>query len=167
MPRCWLMCRNDRWRYPVWMPFHFLIMFSLARVASWKMAVAITLWPAPLKVAFSWMASLRCEKKFWFVQPDGDLDTASGASSQCRCFNFYPQSRVLQLQGPRSLEIIHAATKGCEPAHGVFQVGSMRRTACFYIPNRLDRRAGLWDLYPWPGNRLQALMASPDRKWYA
>ena len=56
----------------------------------------------------------RLEKdRFWFVQPDGELDAWLLAHSP----NFDvsisdPQSRVLQIQGPLSFEIINAATKG-------------------------------------------------------
>ena len=56
----------------------------------------------------------RLEKdRFWFVQPDGELDAWLLAHSP----NFDvsisdPQSRVLQIQGPLSFTIINAATKG-------------------------------------------------------
>ena len=56
----------------------------------------------------------RLEKdRFWFVQPDGELDAWLLAHSP----NFDvsisdPQSRVLQIQGPLSFDIINAATKG-------------------------------------------------------
>jgi glycine cleavage system aminomethyltransferase T len=51
--------------------------------------------------------------KFWFVQPDGELDSWLLAHSH----NFEitiadPKSRVLQLQGPNSFQIINAATEG-------------------------------------------------------
>lgn len=65
------------------------------------------------------------EKKFWFVQPDGDLDTWLLAHRHNADVSISdPQSRVLQLQGPRSLEIIHAATKGGVNQHmGYFRSG--------------------------------------------
>ena len=65
------------------------------------------------------------EKKFWFVQPDGDLDTWLLAHRHNVDVSISdPQSRVLQLQGPRSLEIIHAATKGGVNQHmGYFRSG--------------------------------------------
>ena len=56
----------------------------------------------------------RLEKdRFWFVQPDGELDAWLLAHSP----NFEvsisdPQSRVLQIQGPVSFDIINAATRG-------------------------------------------------------
>ena len=50
---------------------------------------------------------------FWFVQPDGDLDTWLLAhSSGFDVLISDPQSRVLQLQGPKTYEIMHAATDG-------------------------------------------------------
>ena len=50
---------------------------------------------------------------FWFVQPDGDLDTWLLAhSSGFDVLISDPQSRVLQLQGPKSYEIMHAAKDG-------------------------------------------------------
>ena len=56
----------------------------------------------------------RLEKdRFWFVQPDGELDAwllAHSANFEVSISD--PQSRVLQIQGPASFDIINAATKG-------------------------------------------------------
>ena len=50
---------------------------------------------------------------FWFVQPDGDLDTWLLAHSSGFDVSISdPKSRVLQLQGPKSYEIMHAVTNG-------------------------------------------------------
>ena len=53
------------------------------------------------------------ENRFWFVHPDGDLDTWLLAHS----YGFDvtvsdPKSRVLQLQGPHSYQIVHDASSG-------------------------------------------------------
>ena len=53
------------------------------------------------------------ENRFWFVHPDGDLDTWLLAHS----YGFDvtvsdPKSRVLQLQGPHSYQIMHDASSG-------------------------------------------------------
>ena len=48
------------------------------------------------------------ENRFWFVHPDGDLDTWLLAN--CNSFDVSvsdPKSRVLQLQGPKSFQIMH------------------------------------------------------------
>ena len=53
------------------------------------------------------------EGKFWYVQPDGALETWLVA--HCEGFNITisdPKSRVIQIQGPRSLEIMRAASDG-------------------------------------------------------
>ena len=53
------------------------------------------------------------ENRFWFVHPDGDLDTWLLAHS-CG-FDVTvsdPKSRVLQLQGPHSYQIMHDASSG-------------------------------------------------------
>jgi len=53
------------------------------------------------------------ENRFWFVHPDGDLDTWLLAHS--RGFDVKvsdPKSRVLQLQGPKSFRTMHDATRG-------------------------------------------------------
>ena len=53
------------------------------------------------------------ENRFWFVQPDGDLDTWLLAHRQGYAVTISdPRSRVLQLQGPKSYEIMNAATDG-------------------------------------------------------
>ena len=53
------------------------------------------------------------ENRFWFVQPDGDLDTWLLAHRHGYAVDISdPRSRVLQLQGPKSFEIIHAASGG-------------------------------------------------------
>ena len=52
-------------------------------------------------------------ERFWFVQPDGDMLTWLLAHSHGFDVNFFdPQSRVLQIQGPGSLEIMKIATGG-------------------------------------------------------
>ena len=51
------------------------------------------------------------DSRFWFVQPDGDLDTwllAHRAGYDVTVSD--PKSRVLQLQGPNSYQIMRAAT---------------------------------------------------------
>ena len=53
------------------------------------------------------------QDRFWFVHPDGDLDTWFLAHSNGYDVHFTdPQSRVLQLQGPKSLAIMNAASEG-------------------------------------------------------
>lgn len=53
------------------------------------------------------------EDRFWFVHPDGDLDTWLLAHSHAFDVTVSdPNSRVLQIQGPKSLEIMHAASNG-------------------------------------------------------
>ena len=53
------------------------------------------------------------DSRFWFVQPDGDLDTWLMAHrSGFDVAIADPHSRVLQLQGPKSYQILHAATGG-------------------------------------------------------
>lgn len=50
---------------------------------------------------------------FWFVQPDGDLETWLLAhSAKFDILISDPKSRVLQLQGPKSFEIMHEVTNG-------------------------------------------------------
>ena len=65
------------------------------------------------------------EKKFWFVHPDGDLDTWFLAHSHNYDVSISdPQSRVLQLQGPISLAIINSATDGnVDQNMGYFKTG--------------------------------------------
>jgi glycine cleavage system aminomethyltransferase T len=53
------------------------------------------------------------EDKFWFVHPDGDLDTwllAHNDSFDVTVSD--PKSRVLQIQGPNSYQILHDASSG-------------------------------------------------------
>ena len=53
------------------------------------------------------------DNRFWFVQPDGDLDTWLLAHRRGYAVTISdPRSRVLQLQGPKSFEIMHAASGG-------------------------------------------------------
>mgnify|MGYP001253207371 CR=1 FL=1 len=53
------------------------------------------------------------DDKFWFVQPDGDMATWMLAHSNGFAINIRdPKSRVLQVQGPKSYEIMHATSKG-------------------------------------------------------
>ena len=65
------------------------------------------------------------EKKFWFVHPDGDLDTWFLAHSHNYDVSISdPQSRVLQVQGPKSLAIINTATNGSvDQTMGYFKAG--------------------------------------------
>ncbi|MDB3930557.1 aminomethyltransferase family protein [Paracoccaceae bacterium] len=65
------------------------------------------------------------EKKFWFVHPDGDLNTWFLAHSNNYDVSISdPQSRVLQLQGPISLAIINSATDGnVDQNMGYFKTG--------------------------------------------
>ena len=51
--------------------------------------------------------------RYWFVQPDGDMHTwllAHDTGFDVRVSD--PQSRVLQVQGPNSLEVMHNASDG-------------------------------------------------------
>lgn len=53
------------------------------------------------------------ENRFWYVHADGDWDTwllAHKAGFDVTLSD--PRSRVLQLQGPKSFDIVHAATEG-------------------------------------------------------
>ncbi len=53
------------------------------------------------------------EDRFWYVQPDGPLETwllAHSAGFDVTVSD--PKSRVLQIQGPASMQILHAATEG-------------------------------------------------------
>lgn len=62
---------------------------------------------------------------FWFVQPDGELDTWLLAHRHGYDVNIRdPHSRVLQLQGPQSLAVINAASDGSiDPTMGYFHSG--------------------------------------------
>ncbi len=65
------------------------------------------------------------EKKYWFVHPDGDLDTWFLAHNQNYDVSISdPQSRVLQLQGPKSLAVLNTATNGgVDHSMGYFKAG--------------------------------------------
>jgi len=65
------------------------------------------------------------EATFWYVQPDGALETwlvAHSAGFDITVSD--PKSRVIQIQGPRSLEIMRAATDGAiDQRMGYFHAG--------------------------------------------
>jgi len=65
------------------------------------------------------------ENRYWYVQPDGALETWLIAHSDG--FNITvsdPQSRVLQIQGPASLEIMRSASNGAiDETMGYFHSG--------------------------------------------
>ncbi|MGI9318677.1 MAG: aminomethyltransferase family protein [bacterium] len=65
------------------------------------------------------------ENRFWYVQPDGALETWLIAHSES--FNITvsdPESRVLQIQGPASLEIMRSASNGAiDESMGYFHSG--------------------------------------------
>jgi aminomethyltransferase len=65
------------------------------------------------------------DDRFWFVQPDGELDSWLLAHRHGHDVTISdPHSRVLQLQGPKSLAIINAASDGAiDPAMGYFHAG--------------------------------------------
>ncbi len=70
---------------------------------------------------------------FWFVQADGDLDTWLLAHRPGFDVTITdPQSRVLQIQGPHSFRIMHAATQGALDRDfkyfhaGFFRIGGQR-----------------------------------------
>ena len=51
--------------------------------------------------------------RYWYIQPDGDLETwliAHSGEYEVQVSN--PKSRVLQIQGPASMKILNAATDG-------------------------------------------------------
>jgi glycine cleavage system aminomethyltransferase T len=53
------------------------------------------------------------EKKFWYVQPDGALETWLMAHQNGFDVTISdPHSRVIQIQGPKSLDVIKAVTNG-------------------------------------------------------
>ena len=64
--------------------------------------------------------------RFWFVQPDGDLDTwlmAHRTGFDVTVSD--PQSRVLQLQGPKSYQVMHMATSGAlDETFRYFRIGT-------------------------------------------
>ena len=56
------------------------------------------------------------EGKYWYVQPDGALETWLIAHSEGYDVTISdPKSRVIQIQGPKSLEIMRAASHGLIP----------------------------------------------------
>ena len=65
------------------------------------------------------------DTRFWFVHPDGDMNTWLLAHSPG--FDIAvtdPQSRVLQIQGPKSFDVMHAASGGVIDGHfGYFHSG--------------------------------------------
>jgi aminomethyltransferase len=63
--------------------------------------------------------------RFWYVQPDGALETWLQAHSDGFDVTISdPQSRVLQIQGPTSLDIMHAASGGAiDETMGYFHSG--------------------------------------------
>ena len=65
------------------------------------------------------------DKKYWFVHPDGDLDTWFLAHKHNYNVSISdPQSRVLQLQGPKSLAVMNLATNGgVDHCMGYFKAG--------------------------------------------
>ena len=53
------------------------------------------------------------QDRFWFVHPDGDLNTWRLAHRKGFDVTITdPNSRILQLQGPKSYEIIYEASNG-------------------------------------------------------
>jgi aminomethyltransferase len=53
------------------------------------------------------------ENRFWYVQPDGALETWLMAHKSGYDVNISdPNSRVIQIQGPKSLDVINAVTNG-------------------------------------------------------
>ena len=68
------------------------------------------------------------EDRFWYVQPDGALETwliAHGDGFDVTVSD--PHSRVLQIQGPRSLDIAKAASGGAiDDSMGYFHSGMFR-----------------------------------------
>ena len=62
---------------------------------------------------------------FWYVQADGEFESWLLAHSQDLDVTIHdPRSRVLQIQGPKSLEVLQAAVKGGVPdGFGYFHAG--------------------------------------------
>jgi len=62
---------------------------------------------------------------FWYVQADGEFESWLQAHSQGLDVTIHdPNSRVLQIQGPKSLEVLAAAAKGGVPdGFGYFHAG--------------------------------------------
>ena len=92
------------------------------------------------------------EDRFWYVQPDGALETWLIAHSEGFDVTISdPKSRVIQIQGPKSLEIMHAASNGAiDEKMGYFPRRLLRsgRSGALCFPDWLDRRARLRDLQP-------------------
>ncbi len=65
------------------------------------------------------------EDHFWYVQADGEFESWLWAHAQGLEVSIRdPKSRVLQIQGPKSLAVLHAATKGqVSDKFGYFHVG--------------------------------------------
>ena len=65
------------------------------------------------------------ENRYWYVQPDGALETWLAAHSLGFDITVSdPQSRVIQLQGPASLRVMHAASAGqIDEGLGYFHAG--------------------------------------------
>lgn len=68
------------------------------------------------------------DRRFWYVQPEGALETwlrAHSAGFDIAVTD--PKSRVLQIQGPASFDILHAATDGVlTESMGYFHAGFFR-----------------------------------------
>jgi glycine cleavage system aminomethyltransferase T len=65
------------------------------------------------------------DNRFWYVQPDGALETWLIAHSGGFDITVSdPHSRVLQIQGPKSLEVMHSASSGTiDETLGYFRAG--------------------------------------------
>lgn len=65
------------------------------------------------------------DNRFWYVQPDGALETWLIAHSDGFDITVSdPHSRVLQIQGPKSLEVMHSASSGAiDETLGYFRAG--------------------------------------------
>lgn len=65
------------------------------------------------------------EGKYWYVQPDGALETWLVAHSAGYDITISdPKSRVIQIQGPKSLEVLRAASDGrIDESMGYFHAG--------------------------------------------
>jgi aminomethyltransferase len=62
---------------------------------------------------------------FWYVQADGEFESWLQVHAQGLDVEISdPKSRVLQIQGPKSFEVLHAATNGAVPeGFGYFHAG--------------------------------------------
>ena len=79
------------------------------------------------------------DTRFWFVHPDGDMNTWFLAHSPG--FNVTvtdPQSRVLQIQGPKSFDVMHAAGKRSVSTLLV----TVRAVSSIRVPARQSSRTG-------------------------